>query len=161
MGSLVVMAAAITAYKVTRTNGRDFYTNSLDYTVGATLEVADPDLSNAACGRGLHCSPTAKMTCRYGERSIDRGKWRWFEVRFDEADLLGKDDTKYRVRKLLVVRELTVVDVFGTELGERVKQVRVEMATWKDIPWLKPPRAVTEDDLRPLLAQWHEAIGFW
>ncbi len=58
------------AYKCTRANGKDFKTDSVEYAVGVTLEHPDPELSSAPCGRGYHVSPTAQMTCQYGERSI-------------------------------------------------------------------------------------------
>jgi hypothetical protein len=72
------------AYKSTRPDGTDFRTGKVQYAVGVVVEVADPDPpSTGPCGRGLHVSPTTRMTVQYSEYSIR--PWRWWEVEVDEA----------------------------------------------------------------------------
>jgi hypothetical protein len=150
----------ITAYKVTRANATDFRTGTFRYEPGATLEEPNADTSSkAACGVGLHVSPSARLTCQYGDQGIDRGKWRWFEVSVHPSDVIGRDDTKLRVRKLTVVREVMKAEIFGADLAQRIEAMRAEAATWKDIRWLKPKRAVAQEEIQALLAQWHDAIA--
>lgn len=152
----------ITAFKCTRADGTDFRTGSVSYAPGSVVELLDHDPpSTGPCGRGLHVSPTAHMTCRFGNRQIDLGRWRWFEVRVLPEDVIAKDHEKFRVKRLTVVREVMRSELFGEDHEKRMAEVRAEIATWKSIPWLKPPRPVTEDDIRPLLAAWYEAISPW
>jgi hypothetical protein len=150
------------AYKVTRANGRDFYSDSVEYAVGKAVTQQDCDPPETGpCGRGLHVAPTPRGTIRFGNRSIDRGRWRWFEVRYRASDLLAQDEEKHRVRSLEVVRELTIVDVLGADLGERVKDVNERARSWKSIAWLKPEREVTEEDVRERLSRWRVALEPW
>jgi len=157
------MATMATYYKCTRADGTDFRTGTVKYDVGAVLELnrAACQRDAGACGYGLHLAPTAKGTCRFGDRNIDRGAWRWWECEVDEADIIGRDDSKIRTCKVRVVRELTVVDVFGASLAEQIAKCRAETATWKNIPWCKPSKVLTPEDLAPHLAKWHEALEFW
>jgi len=150
----------ITAYKCTRADGTDFRTGKVDYSkLGVLVDEPRADRkSKDSCGSGLHVSTTARLTCQFGERNIDRGKWRWFEVEVDEADVLGKDSAKMRVAKLTPKREIFKEEIFGADIAERIARMRVASAEWKTIPWLKPPRAVTQEEIADLLAEFHEAI---
>ena len=153
---------AFTAFKVTRADGTDFHSGLVQYAVGATVAVDPVDgPEEGACGRGLHLCRTALRTCRFGNRSIDRGKWRWFEASVLLADLIAEDSEKLRVRRLTVVRELTQMDVFGAELSVRITACRAEAESWKSIRWLKPSAPITPEVLAPILARWYDANAVW
>jgi hypothetical protein len=150
-----------TFYKCTRANGRDFRTNTVEYKVGTTVEVAGCDPPNAGSyGKGLHVSPTAFKSCLFGDKSKDRGHWRWFECEVDEADILASDQEKTRVRKLRVSREIPKAELFG-DLKARAAKVRKTAATFKRIPWLKPKCRVTDAEVRALVDEWREALQSW
>ena len=150
----------ITAYKCTRADATDFKTGTIKYTPGIFVELADVDPAHVGpCGKGLHVSPTARMTCQFGDRY--KGPWRWFEVEINETDVLAKDECKFRVRRMFVKRELSFADVFGKDLKLSIESLKAEIATWKQIPWLKPERLIVEADLEPLLNRWHKAVSQW
>mgnify|MGYP001564110157 FL=1 len=114
----------IRAFKCTRANGKDFHTNAVAYIVGNVVEQLDCDpASKGPCGRGLHVSPTAVLTCQYGQWGVDRGRWRWFEVEVDPVDVIAQDASKLRVRKLRVLREVTKQEIFG-DLAPRIEAVK-------------------------------------
>lgn len=149
------------AYKCTRANGKDFKTNTVLYSVGNVVEQSECDPTWAgSCGRGLHVSPTPHKTCRFGDRSIDRGRWRWFEVDVDEANIIARDNEKLRVKKLKVVREISKDEMFG-DLRERSKKVREVAATFKSIPWLAPKERVDDAILLILFKRWRENLLPW
>ena len=156
----------IIAFKATRPDGTDYRTGSVRYDVGTTVEVegCDPP-EEGPCGRGLHVSPQPRQTCRYINRSLRGARARFFEVHIQPQDVIARGSDKLRVSKLHVAREVAFEEVFpglDTEgLRQRVEAVRAEMATWKQFPWLKPARLITEDDVKPLLARWYDALSRW
>jgi hypothetical protein len=160
----------VIAYKCTRANGRDFYADRYEHAVGVTItEPEAVPAGSGCCSPGLHVSPTARLAARCSnglDGAMERASrpWRFFQVAIEEADVLDRTADKWRVRSYRVEAELSHVDVFGqvtADLQARVAPVRAEIATWKSIPWLKPARPVTAEDLAPLLAQWHDALAPW
>jgi hypothetical protein len=156
------------AYKCTRTDGTDFRTGTVDYAAALlsgepiVCDEVDPplkEITGDTCGRGLHLSPTAKLTLNFAERR--HRPYRWFEVRYLKQNLVEADERKMRVSRIeKVVAELTLADVFGFDLAQGVADLKAEIETWKLIPWLKPEK-VSEKRLRGLFSEWHEAISLW
>ena len=158
----------VRAYKCTDGQGFDFRTGKLNYAFVCgsgqpiTVENCDPPQkakTGDTCGRGLHVSPTAQLTIQFA----DKGKrpWRWWEVQFRAQDEVERDQFKIRVRRLNVVREVLLTEIFGPDFSERIQRVMAETKTWKSIPWLKPTRAVTDAELKAIFLQWHAAITPW
>jgi hypothetical protein len=151
----------ITAYKCTRANGRDFRTGTVQYGVGKVVEQLDcAPASEGSCAKGLHVSPTPFLTCLFGDKGIDRGRWRWFEVQVAECDVIAQDHQKMRVSKLLVVKEITKKALFG-DLKSKSARVRKIAGTYKKIAWLKPKREVTDAEVIALIGQWRERLKPW
>jgi hypothetical protein len=82
----------VKAFKVTRPDGTDFRTGTVQYSVGAVVEVADPDPpEDGLCRRGLHVSLRALDACHCSAQIDDaksRRPWRFFEVEVAEADVI-------------------------------------------------------------------------
>lgn len=153
----------IIAFKMTRPNGTDFRTGTINYAealrTGKPVEVLDATISDNPCGHGIHVSPTARKTIQFGNRS--HRPWRWFQGEINFADIMAKDDEKYRVKRFKVVSELTLADIFGTDLAERVQAVHESILTWKTIPWFKSPKTVKEKTIAKLVSEWREALQPW
>jgi len=147
-----------TFYKVTRADGTDFRTGSFQYRAGKTLEQTNCDPGeNGPCGAGLHVSRTLIKTCLFGDRSIDRGRWRWWEVEVAERDIIAQDADKMRVSKLYVVREIARTDIFG-DLKKRAAIVRKISASFKEIPWLRPLRRISDKKIKTLVNEWRTGL---
>jgi len=160
-------------FKCTRTDGTDHKTGQVDYGAalesGAPIEVSDAHSAEEAekhrssgetvCGHGLHVSPTARKTIQFANHS--HRPWRWFEVEVAKKDIIESDEQKSRVRRLKVVKEITLSDIFGADFSQRIADVQADAKSWKTIPWLKPPAPVSEAQLRKLFGQWLAAIKPW
>lgn len=97
-------------WKCTRADGSDFKTGTVNYAdalaKGIAVEIEAESAEQAAskrsssetvCGYGLHVSPTARKTIQFANR-IYR-PYRWFEGIVDVADIVERDEQKFRVRK--------------------------------------------------------------
>jgi hypothetical protein len=151
-------------YKCTRADGTDHRTGTISCAAalasGQPVEVLDAAPANGkVCGHGLHVSPTPRKTIQFADRNYR--PWRYFEVAVPTEDIIESDDQKSRVRRLRVEKELFLADVFGPDFARRIEQVKTEAASWKEIPWVKPPRPVTDEELETLFRQWHTAITPW
>ena len=154
----------ITAYKCTREDGTDYRTGKVRYVPGEWITELNADLSDAECGPGLHVSPTIRQTCGYINTTVRGRRARFFEVAIRMEDLISCGDDKLRCLRLYVVREVPFAEAFPdcAQWPERIEAVRADMATWKDIPWLKPPRTVTPKEVGDLFQQWHKRMQpFW
>jgi len=108
----------MTHYKLTHSNGRDFYTGTLDYThIGSWVEAPDwnPDPS---CGGGLHLVTAPLEAFRWGAKI----PCRVFIVR------PGRDrvsfDGKTKARRVRVLSEVTDLDgLLGFNYSEAVNPV--------------------------------------
>ncbi len=154
----------ILGFKVTRPNGRDFRTDSVDYAAacaaGLSVRVEDAEPANGhVCGRGLHVSPTARKTIQFAERDIR--PWRYWKGHYFAADLIESDEDKSRVWEFWPTREIFLTDIFGADFAERIEKVRADAATWKNIPWLKPTAESTDEAITALAVQWRAAIEPW
>lgn len=153
----------ITAYKCTREDGTDYRTGKIRYVPGEWVTEPNADLSNAE-GPGLHVSPTIRQTCGYINTSVRGKRAKFYEVAIRMEDLISCGTDKLRCMRLYVVREVPFAEAFPdcAQWPTRIKAVRTDMATWKDIPWLKPSRKVTDKEIGSLFEQWHKRMQpFW
>ena len=79
------------------------------------------------------------------------------------GDRRGRGDREEREEILCALHQArrargVFADIFGVDFAKRVEAVQVEITTWKTIPWLKPAREITQDDLAPLQAAWWDAL---
>jgi hypothetical protein len=154
----------ITAYKCTREDGTDYRTGKVRYVPGEWVTEPNADLSDAECGPGLHVSPTIRQTCGYINTSVRGKRAKFYEVAIRMEDLISCGTDKLRCMRLYVVREVPFAEAFPdcAQWPTRIKAVRTDMATWKDIPWLKPSRKVTDKEIGSLFEQWHKRMQpFW
>jgi hypothetical protein len=155
----------IMGIKAVGADGLDFHTRTVNYAaaVGSWLEVEAAPYETGQCGPGLHLSPTAIDCCQ-----IMRGKgprpWRFFELAVEASDLawpkpdaiLG--ESKWRARRVFVVREVSHAEAFGSDIATRIRRCREIAGTWKEIPWLKPAASVSEARVVELVGQWRERL---
>jgi hypothetical protein len=150
----------ITAYKCTREDGTDYRTGKVRYLPGEWVTEPNADLSDAECGPGLHVSPTIRQTCGYINTYVRGKRAKFYEVAIRMEDLISCGTDKLRCVRLYVVREVPFAEAFPdcAQWPTRIKAVRADMTTWKNIPWLKPSRMVTDKDVGDLFRQWHERM---
>ena len=153
-----------TVFKCTRPDGTDFRTGKVNYAEalknGKAVEILDAAPANGnVCGHGIHVSPTARKTIQFAER--EHRPWRWFEGTVEATDIIERDMEKLRVKRFTPTKELTLTDIFGSDLADRVQAVRESIVTWKTIRWLKPAKAVTDKTVSCLIAEWREALQPW
>ena len=153
-----------TCFKCTRPDGTDFRTGKVNYAKalksGKAVEILDAAPANGnVCGHGIHVSPTARKTIQFSER--EHRPWRWFEGTVEATDIIERDMEKLRVKRFTPTKELTLTDIFGSDLADRVQAVRESIVTWKTIRWLKPAKAVTDKTVSCLIAEWREALQPW
>ena len=149
-------------YKATRSDGTDFHTGTINYAqqLGQVIEITDFDLPEVgSCGKGIHVSPTAKQTIQFCNRSMR--PWRFFEGTIEEVDIIAQDKNKLRVKRVKLLKELTLEDIFGKDVGFRVNEAQEEAKTWKDIPWEDVPVLATEEKIKELVGKWREGMKPW
>jgi hypothetical protein len=151
-------------FKCTRPDGTDFRTGTVNYAAalasGEPIEALDAAPANGqVCGHGLHVSPTARQTVQFASGSVR--PWRWFEVMVRNADVIEQDSEKLRVRRLRVVKEISLTDIFGADFAARIEAASAFAASWKSIPWLKPATRPEDKTLKKLFFAWHGAISPW
>ena len=93
----------IILYKSVRPdNGRDFYTNTIEYKVG--MEVSCPDFDpniDRECGGGLHLSPSPMLA-----KSFNRGKILKCSAKLEDIVVYPYNTMKVRCRKVMVLEEV-------------------------------------------------------
>lgn len=153
------------AFKCVRSTGKDFYADHYQHEVGGV--VTEPDTAPAEhglCGRGLHVSPTLRqaIACSYQAQNARQCyPWRFFRVHVAAPNVVRVGDNKMRVRSYRVEQEYTLEDIFGAEFYKRIEDGRADRDSWKAIPWFKPARDITAEDIAPLLAEWRDALDPW
>jgi hypothetical protein len=159
---LLDLKAPNTAFKCVRSTGKDFYADKYMHEVGGV--VTEPECAPAEfglCGPGLHVSETLRQAIhcsRQAENATRCYPWRFFRVHVEPADVIRVGSDKMRVRSYRVEQEYTMEDIFGADLFANIEASKEDIATWKEIPWFNPSREITADDIRPLLAEWVEAL---
>ena len=88
----------IEGYKWTDKDGFSWYEKFGPWEVGKSYEVKDV-VAGDPCGRGIHIGKTISNAISYG-----KFPGRIFKLRSD-SDVLGSDDTKWRVAKAEVLEE--------------------------------------------------------
>jgi len=93
-------------YKITNLEGKDFYTNSIKYEVGKTVEAPDWEKTKR-CGNGLHLLDDIN---KIKDITGFRLPCRVFEVK-----IIGKEqiefNNKIKCKKLKVVKELSIEEI--------------------------------------------------
>ena len=159
--------------KATGSDGLSFasqYTDGqrIDYagSIGQDIEVKAAGAAAGQCAAGIHFSLRAIDCCRAMRGSGPR-PWRFFEVAVAVEDIvwpavaeIGSVD-KLRARRITVARELSHEEALGFDLKARTEQCRDIAGSWKEIPWLKPARPVTDEEVRTLVMLWRERIELW
>ena len=151
--------------KATRSDGKDFHTGTINYGdhVGRWIEVDAAPYGAGQCAAGIHFSPRAVDCCRAMSGSGHR-PWRFYELAVIVDDITWPrldallDSQKWRARRVYVVRELSHREAFGFDLSERTKRCREIAGTFAAIPWLRPERSVTEEEVRSLVSTWRERL---
>ena len=103
-------------YKMVKPDGTSYYDGKTMYEVGRDVIVDGPK-DGAPCGVGLHISEKPYGPLNYNARY----PWKLLEVEYDEADVLGRDNDKVRVRKLTVIRELRPFRDLGLPNSDRLE----------------------------------------
>ena len=131
-------------YKLTRLDGMDFYSGTVDYagSIGKIIRITDYDTSSNPCGRGLHASRNpndcfigAKIPCRaFRVKGINR---------------LAGDKQKSRYKALKIIAEIKDLNkLFGWNYTEAINPIH---------PFkIKPPK-ITENEIA-LLKVW-DSVG--
>ena len=169
------METTYTLIKAARSDGKSFYNNGeVDYrsNVGNWIEVFDADPNpTSQCGKGIHASPSAHEAC-VASRGLDGSNmrpWSFFLLVIDASDVIypgivngedcfRADIGKWRCRRALVAAELSHEEVFGSSVEDRIAAMKSEIATWKTIPWLKPSRLITDEEITDLVSIWRERL---
>ena len=132
-------------YKLTRLDGMDFYSGTVDYagSIGKIIRITDYDTSSNPCGRGLHASRNpndcfigAKIPCRaFRVKGINR---------------LAGDKQKSRYKALKIIAEIKDLNkLFGWNYTEAINPIH---------PFkIKPPK-ITENEIA-LLKVWDSVRG--
>lgn len=137
----------IVGYKTVDKDLRSWYDSEYKFEIGKSFTIKDPNPSNAPCGRGLHFAPTREHAEQFAE-DVD---FRLLVVESDTKFLLGKDDEKYRVSKLKIVKEI----VLSKERAEKKKAFsRYEKAAKN---WLSAKTPVTRQKINSVVKSWAKA----
>ena len=130
-------------YKLTRLNGKDFYSNSVDYagSIGKIIRVIDYDGPKYICGKGLHASRNPN-DCFVGASIPCRA----FKV--NGIGKIAGDSRKCRYKALKVLKEIDDLDkLFGWKYTEVINPIN---------PFkIKPPK-ITDNHIA-LLKEWDSA----
>ena len=105
-------------YKMVKMDGTAYYDSKTMYEVGKEV-IAEGPKDGAPCGVGLHISQKPHGPLEYNAQY----PWRLLEVAYEEADVLGKDTDKVRVRKLTVIRELRPFRDLGLPNADKFQNV--------------------------------------
>jgi len=128
-------------YKLTRPDGYDFYSGTINYreAIGTIIRVTDYDPpEKGSCGRGLHASKNPN-NCFVGTRIPCAA----FRVR--GIQLIAKDSYKTRYQALKVVEEITNLDtLFGWKYSEAINPIH---------PFKIVPPEINEGHIE-LIKQW-------
>ena len=82
-------------------NNKDFYTNTIEYKVGATVSCPDFDPStDRECGGGLHLSPSPGLALSY-----NKGRVLKCSVKLKDISVYPYNVTKVRCKKVTVLEE--------------------------------------------------------
>ena len=131
-------------YKLTRPNGKDFYSNSVDYagSIGKIIRVIDYDGPKYICGKGLHASRNPN-DCFVGASIPCRA----FKV--NGIGKIAGDSRKCRYKALKVLKEIDDLDkLFGWKYTEAINPIN---------PFkIKPPK-ITDNHI-VLLKEW---VSVW
>lgn len=128
-------------YKLTRPDGTDFYSGTIDYAknIGKRIRLAETDGPEVGvCGRGLHASKNPN-DCFIGAKIPCRA----FQVQ--GYDRIAGDNQKTRYKALRIIKEIKDLDsLFSWRYSEAVNPI---------CPFgLKPPKI--DRDILALLFQW-------
>ena len=113
-------------YKAARPNLASFHDEKFFWPVKGVVEVPDAAV-NGACGPGLHLGETPENAISYA-----KFPFRLLEVR-PLSPILGQDDTKIRVAKAEVVREIPIPE-WAKRVVKGIERIQEEVKT---VPWFK------------------------
>lgn len=140
----------IVGYKTVALNYASWHDPKYVYKVGGTFTVPNPVKDGAACGPGLHFAPTEKGAKTYASD----GSYRMLLVEADKTDLLGKDNDKFRVSKLTVVKELEKKEFPTQEWKDACKDIKKSLDKW----YLVPTKSLTTQKISGLAHSYLKSI---
>lgn len=137
-------------YKLTRPDGFDFYSGTINYrdNIGKIIRVKDFDPAGVGvCGKGLHASQNPN-DCFVG------AKIQCAAFKVQGIQPIAKDKQKTRYQALKVIEEITDLDnLFGWKYSEVINPIH---------PFKIIPQKITEREIR-LLKNWAsvwDSVGY-
>lgn len=128
----------ITTYKATSIRGMSHYDWKTMWIPGEIVELATvAPASEGPCGVGLHCSPTLLDAVGY-----QPGPSRYFECNVADEDIVARDTTKFRCKRIFVVKELFQDEMDALagmnlyEANHPINPFRIDPAYEGDAPFL-------------------------
>ncbi len=113
-------------FKCVRNNYGSFHDESFKWPARGIVEVKDA-YKNGPCGKGLHLAVTLQAAISYGAFPF-----RILKVK-PLSPILGQDDTKIRVAKAKVMREILSPD-WTRKIERNIKKIKLDVEV---IPWFK------------------------
>lgn len=150
----------LTVYKVTRFDSTDFYSGRVLYKEGKTVIENNSAPSGAGCCKpGLHVSKKIQEALTYINPTVRGLHVRIFQCEIDKHDILDMEYDKMRVRKLFVVREIPLAEVFPVLYGlyGRINDLKRSVEEWKKINWGKSC-SLSDDQIKSLFDLWQRNV---